>query len=178
MFQQGDGMLQKGLIRKKAHILPQAMHRATVSISVGRWRKCLGEGRRPAYICRFVRMHVGVGQRGRALDVESTALQAKKKRSSSRGRWKNCQGGFKIKHSPSAMPAVPKSRARAQQSVSSRVSSMGRWRTCQGRFKMQTLTFCNAKITSTRTAVGQFKGQFNGAMDESSGKVQDASTHK
>ena len=30
---------------------------------------------------------------------------------------------------------------------------------------MQTLTYCNAKITSTRTAVGQFKGQFNGAME-------------
>ena len=30
---------------------------------------------------------------------------------------------------------------------------------------MQTLTFCNAKITSTRTAVSQFKGQFNGAME-------------
>ena len=46
--------------------------------------------------------------------------------------------------------------------------SVGRWRTCQGRFKMQILTYCNAKITSTRTAVGQFKGQFNGAMDNSS----------
>ena len=61
--------------------------------------------------------------------------------------------------------ATPKSRARAQQPVRSRVSSRGRWRTCQGRFKMQTLTYCNAKITSTRTAVGQFKGQFNGAME-------------
>ena len=27
---------------------------------------------------------------------------------------------------------------------------------------MQTLTYCGPKITSTRTAVGQFKGQFNG----------------
>ena len=34
----------------------------------------------------------------------------------------------------------------------------GRWRTCQGRFKMQTLTLCDAKVTSTRTAAGQFKG--------------------
>ena len=41
----------------------------------------------------------------------------------------------------------------------------GRWRTCQGRFKRQTLTSCDVKITSTRTAVGQFKGQFNGAME-------------
>ena len=41
----------------------------------------------------------------------------------------------------------------------------GRWMKCLGRFKMQTLTNCGAKITSTRTAVGQFKGQFNGAME-------------
>ena len=56
-------------------------------------------------------------------------------------------------------------KARAQHSVSSRASSMGRWRTCLGRFKMQTLTYCGAKITSTRTAVSQFKGKFNGAME-------------
>ena len=37
---------------------------------------------------------------------------------------------------------------------------------------MQTRTDWGAKITSTRTAVGQFKGQFNGAMDESSKNVQ------
>ena len=42
---------------------------------------------------------------------------------------------------------------------------------------MQTLTYCDAKITSTRTAVGQFKGQFNGAMEEMRQKVQNASTH-
>jgi len=33
---------------------------------------------------------------------------------------------------------------------------------------MQTLTFCGTKIMSTRTAAGQFKGQFKGAVDESS----------
>jgi hypothetical protein len=49
------------------------------------------------------------------------------------------------------------SRARAQQPVSSRASSRGPWRNCHRRFKMQTLTFCDAKITSTRTAAGQFK---------------------
>jgi hypothetical protein len=30
---------------------------------------------------------------------------------------------------------------------------------------MQTLTFCGTKIMSTRTAAGQFKGQFKGAME-------------
>jgi Sec-independent protein translocase protein TatA len=48
---------------------------------------------------------------------------------------------------------------------------------CHGRFKMQALTFCDAKVMSMRTAVGQFKGQFKGAMDEMSHKVQNASTH-
>ena len=43
---------------------------------------------------------------------------------------------------------------------------------------MQTLTPCNAKIMSTRTAVGQFKGQFNGAMDESSGKGSMMQAHR
>ena len=42
---------------------------------------------------------------------------------------------------------------------------------------MQTLTYCGAKITSTRTAVGQFKGKFNGAMDESSGKGSKVQAH-
>ena len=37
---------------------------------------------------------------------------------------------------------------------------------------MRALTFCDPKITSTRTAAGQFKGQFKGAMEESSGQVQ------
>jgi hypothetical protein len=41
----------------------------------------------------------------------------------------------------------------------------------QGKFKMQALTYCDAKVMSTRTAAGQLKGQFKGAMDESSGKV-------
>ena len=34
-----------------------------------------------------------------------------------------------------------------------------------GKVQMQALTNCNAKIMSTRTAVGQFKGQSNGAME-------------
>ena len=33
----------------------------------------------------------------------------------------------------------------------------GQWRKYRRRFKMQTLTGCDAKITSTRTAAGQFK---------------------
>ena len=61
-------------------------------------------------------------------------------------------------------PCKPKSGARNVPS--------GRWRTCQGRFKMQTLTYCSAKITSTRTAVGQFKGQFNGRWKKRLGRFK------
>ena len=42
---------------------------------------------------------------------------------------------------------------------------------------MQTLTDCDAKIASTRTATGQSKGQFKGALDTTSRTVQQASTH-
>ena len=34
----------------------------------------IGKGRRPAYFTRFVRIHVGVGQRGRAHEIESSAM--------------------------------------------------------------------------------------------------------
>ena len=42
---------------------------------------------------------------------------------------------------------------------------------------MQTITYCDDKVMSTRTAAGQFKGQFKGAMDNSSRKVQNANAH-
>ena len=44
------------------------------NVPSGRWRQCLGKGRRRAHITRYVRVHVGVGQRGRASDVDSSAL--------------------------------------------------------------------------------------------------------
>ena len=48
---------------------------------------------------------------------------------------------------------------------------------CHRRFKMQALTYCDAKFMSTRTAAGQFKGHFKGAMEEMSRKVQNANSH-
>ncbi len=42
---------------------------------------------------------------------------------------------------------------------------------------MQALTYCDAIVMSTRTTVGQFKGQFKGAMDESSGKGSKMPAH-
>jgi len=58
-----------------------------------------------------------------------------------------------------------------------KVSSRGRWMKVQGRFKMQALTYCDAIVMSTRITAGQFKGQFMGAMDEMSRKVQSAKAH-
>jgi len=48
------------------------------------------------------------------------------------------------------------------QAEKARSASMGRWMKCQRRFEMQTLTYCNAEVTCTRTTVSQFKGQFKG----------------
>ena len=43
---------------------------------------------------------------------------------------------------------------------------------------MRALTYCNAKVTSTRATTGQFKGQFKGAMDESSGNGSKMQAHR
>ena len=83
------------------------------------------------------------------------------------GRWMKVQGRFK-------MQVLTPYCAHTRQYT---VDSAGRWRTCLGRFKMQALTHCDAIVMSTRTAVGQSKGQFNGAMEDMSGKVQNANTH-
>ena len=43
---------------------------------------------------------------------------------------------------------------------------------------MRALTYCNAKIMSTRTAAGQFKGQFKGGLHRVrfAGKLTDCQT--
>ena len=41
---------------------------------------------------------------------------------------------------------------------------------------MQTLTYCDATFMSTRTAAGQFKGQFKGVLEETSKKVRNEDT--
>ena len=48
---------------------------------------------------------------------------------------------------------------------------------CLGRFKIQALTHCDANVMSTRTTAGQFKCEFKGAMDESSGKGSKMQAH-
>ena len=123
--------------------------------------------KRLAHISRFVRIHIGVGQRCYAIDAESSTLPGKASAALvtfQRGDGGNVADGSKCKHSHTA---VPKSRARAQQSVSSRVSSMGQWMmTVQGMFKRQT----NSPII-LRTHKAAYS-QFSGAMEESSGQVQ------
>ena len=99
------------------------------NVPSGRWRKYLGKGRKCAYPRSLIRVHVGVGQCCRAVDVESRALQAKnRKRDIPSGRWRTCQGRFKMQ---TLTVCDAKNQARAQQSVSSRASPMGRclrWR--------------------------------------------------
>jgi hypothetical protein len=80
---------------------------------------------------------------------------------------------FEVSHSV----GVDKDATALQAKSGARNIPLGQWMKCRRRFEMQTLTFCDTKITSTRTAAGQFKGQFKGAMDESSGNVRKASTN-
>ena len=47
-IQWGDGTLHMGLIRGKAHVLPQT-HMATVNTPMGRWRKGPGRFNTQAY---------------------------------------------------------------------------------------------------------------------------------
>ena len=91
--------------------------------------------------------------------------------------WAMDEMSQKVQNASTHPTGTQTSRARAQQLVSSRVSSRGRWMECLRRFNMQTLTICGTKIMSTRTAAGQFKGQFKGAMEEMSQNVQNASSH-
>jgi len=83
------------------------------------------------------------------IDEDATALPAARARSSSihRGNGGNVTEGSKCE-----LP--PHNTAHTQ---GTRSNSAGPWRNCHRRFKMQTLTLCDAKITSTRTAAGQFK---------------------
>ena len=66
------------------HILQPQNHehahssRSVQGSSMARWMKCLGKGRRRAHMIRGVRIHIGVGQRCRARDVESPTLPAKR----------------------------------------------------------------------------------------------------
>ena len=60
------------------------------------------------------------------------------------------------------------------QTVSITIGAMERY--MRG-FGTQALTDCDVKNTSTRTTAGQCKGQFKGAMDESSGKGSKMQAH-
>ena len=51
------------------------------SSTTGRWRRVQGRFNRWAHVVSLILVHGGVGQRCRALDVESPALQSKSKRS-------------------------------------------------------------------------------------------------
>ena len=82
--QRGDGgHAREGSKGKHSHpAMSKSQARAQQSVSsrassTGRWRICLGKGRRRAHKNCSVRIHVGVGQRCRAIDGDSPTLQAK-----------------------------------------------------------------------------------------------------
>ena len=94
--------------------------------------------------------------------------------SNSVGRWMKCHRRFNMQALTYCDAKVMSTRTATGQF---KVSSRGRWMKVQGRFKMQALTYCDAIVMSTRITAGQFKGQFMGAMDEMSRKVQSAKAH-
>ena len=67
--------------------------------------------------------------------------------------------------------------ATALRAARARSSSIGAMPECCRKFRIQTFTCCDAENMSTRTTAGQLKGQFKGALDESSRTVQNVSTH-
>ena len=66
---------------------------------------------------------------------------------------------FKVRHSADT-------NADATTLRTTRGKSSSIWKKVQEKFKMQALTpTCDAKFMSTRTAAGQFRGQFKGATE-------------
>ena len=66
--------------------------------------------------------------------------------------------GFKVSHSSDKD-------ATALRAARSRSSSIGAMEEMSGKVQNESTHILRRKITSTRTAFGQFKGQFNGAME-------------
>ena len=55
-----------------------ANHMSTRNVPVGRWKEGLNKSKRRAHIASLIRIHVSVGQRCRAGDVEPAAILPKK----------------------------------------------------------------------------------------------------
>eukprot|EP00964_Phaeocystis_antarctica_P107180 scaffold71942_cov69-Phaeocystis_antarctica.AAC.2 len=72
-------------------------HTATVSTPAGRWMKVQGIFKRRAHLASLILVHVRVGQRCRARDVESSAvLPTMSTRNVPAGRWRKCRRRFII----------------------------------------------------------------------------------
>ena len=119
-----------------------------VRIHVGVGQRCRAiDVESPALPASPVRIHVGVGQRCRAMDVESPALPAASARSASIGAIERYMHGFNSAQS-SRSPAT-----NAPQTVS---IPSGRRMEVQGRFKMQAPT--PAICAHTRQHTGNSAG--------------------
>ena len=138
---------------------PATTHRKTVNVPVGRWNvttyKCVRfAGKlspRPAMTHRkTVSVPPGRWNVTHGFDSRESSQSARHmhiaKISIPAGRW-NVTHGFDVQESSQT----------ATTHIAKVSIPVGRWRECLGRFKMQALTRCEAKITSTRTAAGQFK---------------------
>ena len=144
---------------------PPCQEKTKAFVPAGRWRKDLEKGTRRAHIFRGVRIHVGVDQRcrARAPDVKPPAtLPSMSTHNVPVGRWMEVHGKFKMQ------TPTPSGCAHARQHS---VNSAGRWNvTCVGSIWRKTHVGLPRHTANSEHT--------SGAMDESSGKVQDASTQK
>ena len=76
----------------KSSTLQKGKQARESNVPAGRWVIVQGNFRRRAHIASFISVHVGVGQRCRALDVDSPAtLPTMSTRNVSAGRWMQVQ---------------------------------------------------------------------------------------
>ena len=165
------------------------------SRTAGRWMKFR---RRAHIVSSLISVHVGVGQRCRARDVESpTILPTMSARNVPAGHWRKCQRRFRVRALTADCEAKIMSARTRNQSVQKGDGTLHA-HAC-GFDRRKTYATLPPQTTNSEHAIGamerytwvRFAGKLtpchthshgngqhtSGAMDELSGKVQNASTH-
>ena len=139
--------------------------------SWGRWIQGKISSRCKPHINRGIVVEIAAFKvsHGAFIDKYTTALRAARARSSSTGALEERSRQGQKANTPRwpdsirrwCWSAWPCQRCRVLRPVSKKTRAhnipSGPERNCHRRFKCKTLTYCDAKITSTRTAAGQFK---------------------
>ncbi len=176
---------------------------STRDVRAGRWMRAQGGFNRRAHPSSLILVHVGVGQRCRARDVQSPAtLPTMSTRDVQAGRWVRAQERFNRRAHPSSLILVhvgvgQRCRARDVESpatlptMSTRDVQAGRWVRAQERFNRRAHP---SSLILVHVGVGQrcrardvqspaplptmsTRDVSSGALGESSRRVQQASAH-